>query len=177
MIQILKIEKNGNIIIDFISNDIPTNIESTLYKKCGYRKNDDFYNIKTWTFNKIIFELWGKTKGKENNKNLYNFTSFCKDTIYNNCLVIFKKNNKYIDFDINIWNKFIDNIVKNTENEEKNLDGDPNNKQKKDQYISHNDDNSDNSDNSDDSDSNSDDDDENSELKEESYLYSSENEL
>ena len=87
MTQFLKIEKNGDIKPDEISNI------DNLYKKCGFRKNDGFDVITEWKTEdddgKIItVELWGRITGKENLKNNYQFPNPLNKPVYGNCILI-----------------------------------------------------------------------------------------
>ena len=104
MVQILVIEKCGN-----INNNKIQSIDD-LYKKCGFRKSDDFEMINVWKYgDSINIELWGRVVGKENNKNLYNFISSIDRSIYGNCSLVAKDNNNYIDLTHEMWNEFTTN--------------------------------------------------------------------
>ena len=171
MTQFLKIEKNGDIKNSKIS-DI-----NELYKKCGFRKNTGFEKITNWEKNidgnNINIELWGRTSGKNNFKNNYTFPESFNKSIYGNCSLIHKQNDKIIDLSEELWNKMhivgeklsipsgcdftpttpVENILTAEEVEEVEED-------EEEDIISISDD----------------DDYSNSELEEESYLYSSEGE-
>ena len=105
MTQILKVEKTGDIKLDKVS-DI-----SELYKKCGFRKNDGFEHIHTWertVKNNIInIELWGRTTGKSTIKNRYEFPQPFNKTVYGNCVLIGKINMELINIDEEIWGSSI----------------------------------------------------------------------
>ena len=38
-----------------------------LYSVCGYRTNKDFEKLYEWEFDKKMYELYGKKKGKKDN--------------------------------------------------------------------------------------------------------------
>ena len=101
MTQIIKIEKTGDIKLDKVSNI------SELYKKCGFRKNDGFEHIHTWertVENNIInIELWGRISGKSTIKNSYEFPQPFNKTVYGNCILIGKINMELVDIDKEIW--------------------------------------------------------------------------
>ena len=101
MIEILKILKNSSIKIDNI--DI-SEISDNLYKKCSFRKNDNFINIFNINYKNYIFEIWGKNKGKDNTINNFNFSKYSTSKIYGDCIVLLKSNN-YINFNILLWQK------------------------------------------------------------------------
>jgi hypothetical protein len=116
MIEIIKILKDGSI------KNININIETDfdiLYKKCSFRKNDNFCNIYTIKFKKYNFEIWGKSKGNNNEKNIYNFNNIFSNIIYGNCLVLLKENNTYINFNFNMWQKLF-NTSNNVDNNKSN---------------------------------------------------------
>lgn len=163
--QIIKIDKTGNIKYDNISNI------NEIYKKCGYRKINDFDKITTWQKNidnkTINIELWGRIKGKNNIKNTYIFPQSFNTIIYGNCALINIENNQLFDLTEKLWNKMyiveetptspIENIdiisVNNNENSEDTTDIEDNDEI----LIDDNDDSY-----------------ENSELQKDSYIYSSE---
>lgn len=189
MPQILIVEKEGCIK----TKKTITNTIDELYKICGFRKNENF--IKINTFDKIInnetvtIELWGRKVGKNNIINNYKFMeSLDNSVIYGNCCLIRILDNVIIDLEESMWNKFnnisilenmdksnginngISNGISNVNIHSTNMDViDKGNKS----------DESNESDESDESDENEkkmEQDDEGSELKEESYIYSSEDE-
>ena len=88
MVQVLKIEKNGD--INYINIDTITE----LYKKCGFRKDIGFDKITSWKINENSnnnIELWGRTFGKKNLKNTYKFPESLTKKIYGNCSIIYKE--------------------------------------------------------------------------------------
>ena len=90
MVQILIIDKLGTINYSTIS-DI-----NELYKKCGFRKVEDFIMIHNWicdTDENITIELWGRVVGKGSIKNIYNFPNLIEKNIYGNCALVAKNNN------------------------------------------------------------------------------------
>lgn len=104
MIEILKVIKDGSIKIENIDElDIPNN----LFKKCSYRKNDNFINIFNIEYKNYIFEIWGKNKGKDNLVNNFNFNKYFSSKIYGDCIILLKMNN-YINFDFLIWQKLFE---------------------------------------------------------------------
>jgi hypothetical protein len=89
--NVLLIEKNGklkNTVIKKFSKD-------ELYKKCGFKKNDDFIKQYHWVIdNENIIELYGKNKGKQNNINIYPFP--IKDAkFYGNSILLLLTNGEY----------------------------------------------------------------------------------
>jgi len=172
MPQILIVEKEGYIK----TKKRTTNTIDELYKTCGFRKNENFNKIKTvekvLENETVTIELWGRKVGKNNIINTYKFPeSFDNPVIYGNSCLIRTTNNNIIDLEETIWNKMDEKLVQQTEIV----------KPIPMEIIDNN--NGDNSANNgndadvDESDGNStSDDDCDSELKEESYIYSSEEE-
>lgn len=96
-----------------------------LYKKSGYKTNDNFINLYNKIINNITFEYWGKNIGKESLK--YSFNNI----IYYNKLLIIKKENNIFqninDVDYNLIinesesnNKIIKSITEVYDNSNKN---------------------------------------------------------
>jgi hypothetical protein len=116
MVQILIIIRDGSInstkIIDM----------KDLYKKCGFRKSEGFENIIGWKESlggsNIDIELWGRTSGKGNLKNNYKFPILLDKIVYGNCLLIAKDSTaKLRDLTIPLWNEFSNKINKKDINE------------------------------------------------------------
>ena len=193
MVQVIIIEKNG----EFNYNKI-TDIND-LYKKCGFRKSDGFEIIDTYIDNKnnVMFELWGRSIGKENTKNEYIFPRLIEKNIYGKCAII-AKNNEYIDLTIEKWNIYCNSLDNNlndlnnlnnlSEQISDKMDGITNEIEKLTtlslEKLTCKSDNSGSSITSELSDcseinetSDEDDDENNSELKSEAYIYSSEEEI
>ena len=67
--NVFVVEKTGTIKV------IPCDkfIEEDLYKKCGFRKSDGFENIAEWGVNGWKVVVYGRTKGKSGQENVYEF--------------------------------------------------------------------------------------------------------
>ena len=85
---------------------------NNLYKKCKFKKQEDFLELMTWNFNKFTFKLFGKIKGKSHTKFLYKFPDFEKN-IYGNISIVCFSNDQYYDLDLNLWTDFLNNYKKN----------------------------------------------------------------
>ena len=120
MIEVLKILRDSSIKVDNINE---SDISSNLYKKCSYRKNDNFKNIFNIKYKNYEFEIWGKNKGKENQINNFNFTKYFSCKIYGDCLIL-QKNNNYINFDLLIWQKLFQEEIINIESSSEDEDED-----------------------------------------------------
>tara|TARA_B100000212_G_C27154836_1_gene439079 strand:- start:96 stop:590 length:495 start_codon:yes stop_codon:yes gene_type:complete len=164
MIEILKILKDGSIKIINIDEINELNL---LYKKCNFRKDENFINIYTIKYKNYKYEIWGKDKGKDNQKNIYNFNNIFSTTVYGNCLILLKENENYINFNLIVWQKIIKlNSSFDNENDENNENINNNNKNEK----SNNNEENDSSDNEDIDISTI-------ELNKEEYIYTSDEEI
>ena len=90
--------------------------EENLYKKCNFKKADNFECRTTWdTKNKFDFkyvELWGKNTGKANTENKYDFPPpVDSDLYFGSCILVAKdENTDYIDITIEQWNEFYEKL-------------------------------------------------------------------
>ncbi len=84
-----------------------------LYKKCGFKKGDDFLKQTEWTFKtegkKYYIELYGKTDGRPGAENKYDFPPPVDSTLlFGSCaLVAYSKSEKkcFTDLTLPMWNK------------------------------------------------------------------------
>jgi hypothetical protein len=110
MRTILIIDKSGN----FTPLTVKKYCPDELYKKCGFKKNDGFSLHSEWTIKldkkKYMIQMHGKTNGKANTENKYEFPPPIDNTLFfGSCaLVGFVKNEtEYDAFNLTIefWNK------------------------------------------------------------------------
>jgi hypothetical protein len=152
-----------------------------LYKKCNFKKNNNFALLYEWKINKELYQLWGKNKGTKNLINNFDLTlikelKINKNIIIYGTFVIVKLNskikNEYVDIDIckvidfdNSIDNSIDNIsISSVENNNNTTSIDDSNEI-----------NTNESDHSNDNNDLCDNDISSSELKEEEYHYLSDN--
>jgi len=114
-IDFLIIEKTGiikEIKVKFFS-------QTDLYKKCGYRKPDNFICHTTWNNikienNKYIIQLWGRENGKPDNENKYEFPPpVDKKLFFGNCALIRldnQDNKKLLNITKNEWIKIYEKL-------------------------------------------------------------------
>jgi len=108
---ILIIEKNGNIKTLCIKDYK----EEGLFKKCGFTKADDFIKQTEWTKKvdnvSYTVSVFGKTKGKANYENKYEFPPpIDKHLFFGSCAIICKKNKEYCSITIELWNKIYEKL-------------------------------------------------------------------
>jgi len=111
-ISIIIVEKNGTLK----NVTIKEYKEDELYKKCGFKKADDFVKETEWSNIKIdgkkyVVVLYGKTEGKANTENKYDFPPPVDSTLFfGNCALVAqvkKDNSEYCvtNLTIELWNK------------------------------------------------------------------------
>lgn len=91
-----------------------------LYKKCGFKKAEDFTKQTEWNVKydgkKYFIQLYGKTDGRANSENKYDFPPPVDTTLfYGSCAIIgqIKKddgNKEYINLNINVWEKLYEKL-------------------------------------------------------------------
>lgn len=93
-LEVIIVEKNASLkllcVKDFKEED--------LYKKCGFKKADDFTKQTEWTVkmdgNKYLIQVYAKTEGRANNENKYDFPPPIDTKLFfGNCAIVAKKFN------------------------------------------------------------------------------------
>jgi hypothetical protein len=134
--------------------------EDELYKKCGFKSKNGFELQKvspssayTWkvNMNGIIYFvcLYGKTSGRENNENKYDFPPPVDKTLFfGNCVLLakqWKEELEYVNLSVDLWTKMYEKLFGGFENlcdtanadedEEDELDKIPSNLKTKEGYL------------------------------------------
>jgi len=87
--------------------------EDNIYKKCGYKSNNNFKKILEHKLkDNIKLELWGKTEGLNKYLNSNKFLLDNKYNIYNKCILIALNNKKEY---ISCLKEYYDNMINNNE--------------------------------------------------------------
>jgi len=82
-----------------------------MYKKCGFRKGDDFECRTTWENvevgnTKHTIQLWARSEGKANTENKYDFPPPVDTSLFfGNCALVQVKNEKYVNLSKDLWLK------------------------------------------------------------------------
>jgi hypothetical protein len=204
-LTIVIVEKSG----DLKSTTIKDFKEEELFKKCGFKKGDDFVKQNDWSVrtggNKYVISVYGKTDGRANSENKYDFPPPIDSTLFfGSCAIVAKDGNgAYTDLSVELWNKIYEKLfggfedlaatAAEDENEEDELANVPKEMKTKDGYLKDgfvvsdedeedvDEDTNDETETEEDEDDADDDDDEEQlddgdELMEESYDYDSESE-
>lgn len=115
-LNIIIVEKDGNLKIlsikDFKLED--------LYKKCGFKKSNDFLKQVDWNakYNgeKYFIEVYAKTDGRANSENKFDFPPpIDKKLFFGSCAILayFKKEDgfkNYTDLSLPLWNKIYEKL-------------------------------------------------------------------
>ena len=91
-----------------------------LYKKCGFKKGDDFVKQVEWNAKydgkKYFVEVYAKTDGRPNSENKYDFPPPIDTTLFfGNCAILayLKKSDgsaEYVSLSIPLWNKIYEKL-------------------------------------------------------------------
>jgi hypothetical protein len=119
-IKFLLVEKDGN-IKELMFNKFNIN---ELYKKCGFRKPDNFECRTLWKSikngkNKHSIEVWSRNDGKPNTENKYEFPPpIDKDLYFGNCAIlqIDLNTKKYKNLTKDLWLKLYEILFGKFEN-------------------------------------------------------------
>lgn len=116
---ILIVEKGGSIKETVVKEYK----ENELFKKCGFKKEDGFVKQTTWVSVKIngikyTVDLYGKTEGKANTENKYDFPPPVDNTLFfGSCaLVCRNEESKMISLSLELWNKIYEKLFGGFEN-------------------------------------------------------------
>jgi len=115
-LSIIIVEKMGNLkmlsIKDFKLDE--------LYKKCGFKKSEDFIKQVEWSTKydgkKYFIEVFAKTDGRANSENKYDFPPPIDNKLFfGNCAILVhcKKNDdskSYIDLNLSLWTKIYEKL-------------------------------------------------------------------
>jgi hypothetical protein len=131
--------------------------EDELFKKCGFKKQDDFIEQTQWSIklngSKYIVHVFAKTEGRANSENKYDFPPPIDTKLFfGNCAIIAKKQDisdngkfKYTNLSLELWEKMYEKLfggfedltmtAVEDENELDELDNVPKDKKTKDGYL------------------------------------------
>lgn len=129
--------------------------EEELYKKCGFKKSEDFQKQVEWSVKfenkKYYITVYAKTDGKANSENKYDFPPPIDTKLFfGNCAIIAKVKNEdgthvLTDLSLQMWNKIYEKLfggfedlaatAAEDENEEDELENVPKEKKTKQGYL------------------------------------------
>jgi hypothetical protein len=115
-LDIIIVEKNASLKLLCIKDFK----EEELYKKCGFKKADDFTKQTEWKVkidgNKYLVQVYAKNEGRANNENKYDFPPPIDTKLFfGNCAIIAKtetseKNYQHVNISLYLWNKIYEKL-------------------------------------------------------------------
>ena len=112
MTTILIVQKDGNVK----ENTVKQFVEEDLYKKAGFRTRDGFILHATWLVENVnnkkynLF-VYGKTDGRANQENKYEFPPPIDNTLFfGNCIILNKIGDKLVDLTEPEWNMIYEKL-------------------------------------------------------------------
>ena len=147
MVSIIIIEKTGE-----LKNVKYDATKDELYKKCKFKKDENFLERHTWKTKKDKYDfktvtLYARDTGKANTENKYDLPPPVDNFLYFGCCALVAKNDddEYVDLDVEMWEKFYEDLfggfenladtAKEDEEEEDELDNIPDNMKTKSGYL------------------------------------------
>ena len=146
-LTIVIVEKSG----DLKSTTIKDFKEEDLFKKCGFKKGEDFVKQKDWSVRtggkKYVISVYAKTDGRANSENKYDFPPPIDSALFfGSCAIVAKDDvGAYTDLSVELWNKIYEKLfggfedlaatALEDENEEDELANVPKEKKTKDGYL------------------------------------------
>jgi hypothetical protein len=129
--------------------------QEELFKKCGFKKAEDFNKQTEWTLKydgkKYFIQVFAKSEGRANSENKYDFPPPIDTKLfYGSCAIVgqIKKDDGtkcYVNLSLALWNKFYEKLfggfedlaatAKEDEEEEDELDNVPKEKKTKQGYL------------------------------------------
>jgi hypothetical protein len=111
---VLIVEKLGNIK----QLQIKEYNEKDLYKKCGFKSDNNFNVAAQWKIEGLTIKLYGKTTGKPNTENKYEFPPPIDNTLFfGNCLLLAHETlkDKNVDLTLDKWTEYYEILMKGFE--------------------------------------------------------------
>lgn len=130
--------------------------EEELYKKCGFKKAEDFIKQTEWSVSypassKYLIQVYAKTEGRANSENKYDFPPPIDTKLfYGSCAILAKTKNslgvyEYTDLSLSLWEHIYEKLfggfedlaltAVNDDDEEDELTNIPKEKKTKDGYL------------------------------------------
>ena len=112
MKKVVIISKSSSVKTENIKN---FNIDD-LYKKCKFRKKDDFKLRHTWNYKNNYYSIFSKNKGRANSENKYDLPPPLDNELYFGSMIVIKhtnkipKNNQVVDIDDKEWLKLYEHL-------------------------------------------------------------------
>lgn len=115
-LTIILVEKTG----ELKTLSIKDYKEDELFKKCGFKKADDFSKQVSWTSKidgqKYAISMYGKSEGKANMENKYDFPPPVDNKLYFGCCALVAQSSddlnkkSFTNLSLDLWNKIYDKL-------------------------------------------------------------------
>ena len=111
-LTIVIVEKSG----DLKSTTIKDFKEEELFKKCGFKKGEDFIKQHDWSVKtggkKYVISVYGKTDGRANSENKYDFPPPIDSTLFFGSCALVAKDDKgsYTDLSVELWTNIYEKL-------------------------------------------------------------------
>ena len=129
MVKVVIIQKGG----DCKTHELKKCVFSELYKKCGFRNNNNFTKVISWKIvykkNNVFINLFAKDNGRATTENKFDLPPPIDNNLYFGSMVLVACSNKNtedncIDLDVDMWCKLYETLmggfedITNTDDEE-----------------------------------------------------------
>jgi hypothetical protein len=85
--------------------------EADLFKKCGFKKSEDFEKQTQWTCHGYEVSVYGKKNGRATNENKYDFPPPIDSVIFfGTCCIVAKKLGKMENLTLDLWEKIYEKL-------------------------------------------------------------------
>ena len=118
MVSIIIIEKTGELKLTKYDAD-----KDELYKKCKFKKEDNFCERHTWKTKKDKYDfksvtLYSRDTGKANTENKYDLPPPVDNILYFGCCALLAKDedDTIVDLSVEMWEKFYEDLFGGFEN-------------------------------------------------------------
>ena len=118
MVSIIIIEKTGELKLTKYDAD-----KDELYKKCKFKKEDNFCERHTWTTTQDNYAfksvtLYSRDTGKANTENKYDLPPPVDNILYFGCCALLAKDedDTIVDLSVEMWEKFYEDLFGGFEN-------------------------------------------------------------
>lgn len=112
MISVVILDKSGSDVR--VEQAVTVDLEASLYKKCGFRKLDNFSLRHTFPCGDYKYEIWGKNKGRGTINKTELPPPIDKETLYGDIAVVKRQNkrnnSKYMNLTKAEWTKVYEKL-------------------------------------------------------------------
>ena len=109
MVEIVIVKKSGDLESAKLSNP------EDLYKKCGFKKPDDFQKYCDWVVKhdkqSYNIQVYGKMDGRANTENKYDFPPPIDNVLFfGSCAIVAFSDNEVVDLSLEMWDEIYEKL-------------------------------------------------------------------